>query len=394
MGAQGRWLLNPRIGVSAQPARRKGRVFATRARAASAMPDLAETARRGWQAAQTAANEAGEERVTAGSAEGTGVAVDSSRSGDVDPEDGLPLSYNADALQAYWEKRRGEVNRRWREFASACGPLLSKIAGALLTGGVNNLRKREREIARDMRKAAERLGPTYIKAGQLASVRRDLLGDAALEELSKLQDSVTGFSTEEAKRVVERDLNKPWYEVFDTFSEEPIAAASLAQVHYATLKGTDEEVAVKVQRPGVAQTVGIDLYVLRRAANVYQRLVDRLVPQQKTDYRELLNTWAVGLYTELDFLNEGKNQARLKKALAAMDDRVHIPEVYLGFSSRRVLVMEWVRGPRLVDLGNDELKQLLEVGKECFLRQLLQEGVMVRQWLFAFSIYPLLLLQT
>lgn len=346
------------------------------------MPELA---RKGLEAAQTAAEEANSEGVTAGSSIGTGVAVDDDRAEEVDPEDGLPLSYNADALQEYWERRRSDVNKRWRQFAQTFGPLLSKVAGTLLTQGASGLQKRERELAVDIRKAAERLGPTYIKAGQLASVRRDLLGDAALDELSKLQDSVEGFPTSDAKAVIEKDLGKRWDEVFDTFSSEPIAAASLAQVHRATLKGTGEEVAVKVQRPGVAQTVGIDLYVLRRAANVYQRLVDRLVPQQKTDYRELLNTWAVGLYTELDFLNEGKNQVRLKRALAPMDDQVHVPEVYLGLSSRRVLVTEWVNGRRLAELSNDELAQLLEVGKECFLRQLLQEGVMVRPsvvWIF------------
>ena len=89
-------------------------------------------------------------------------------------------------------------------------------------------------------------------------------------------------------------------------------ALSLTQVYRAVLKDTGEVVAVKVQRPSVLETVSKDLYVLRRAAEVYQGLIERFAPQQRTDYVALLNEWAVGFYTELDFLNEAKNQQIVK----------------------------------------------------------------------------------
>jgi len=99
---------------------------------------------------------------------------------------------------------------------------------------------------------------------------------------------------------------------FTSILEEPVAAASLAQVYLATLNdGKDTRVAIKVQRPDVLSTVSKDLYVLRRAAEVFQGLVERFAPQQRTNYVALLNEWAIGFYTELDFQNEARNQERL-----------------------------------------------------------------------------------
>ena len=146
----------------------------------------------------------------------------------------------------------------------------------------------------------EKLGPTYIKAGQMMSVRPDVLPQAALDELAILQDAVKPFET--ASRSHDRArAGGPLGEFFDEISEQPVAAASLAQVYRARLAGTDTYVAVKVQRPQILSTVSKDLYVLRRAAEVYQGLIERFAPQQRTDYVALLNEWAVGFYTELDF---------------------------------------------------------------------------------------------
>merc|ERR1719353_2090446 len=127
----------------------------------------------------------------------------------------------------------------------------------------------------------------------------------------------------------EAELGQPLSEVFDEFGAEPAAAASLAQVCRARLKSTGEWVAVKVQRPGVQSLVSKDLYVLRRAAEVYQGLVRRFAPQQRTDYVALLNEWAIGFYTELDFVNEAANQIKMKALLAENSVKeVYIPEVY------------------------------------------------------------------
>ena len=130
------------------------------------------------------------------------------------------------------------------------------------------------------------------------SVRPDILPQSTLEELTKLQDSVVPFDTETAVAQIERELGGPLGQFFTSISEEPVAAASLAQVYMATLNdGKDTRVAVKVQRPDVLGTVSQDLYVLRRAAEVFQGLFERFAPQQRTNYVALLNEWAIGMYT-------------------------------------------------------------------------------------------------
>ena len=168
-------------------------------------------------------------------------------------------------------------------------PFLTKIATLAITGGSAELSKNDRVLARDARIIIEKLGPTYIKAGQMMSVRSDVLPQAALDELAVLQDSVKPFDTPTAIDRIDSELGGPLSEFFDEISEVPVAAASLAQVYRAKLKSTGEYVAVKVQRPKILDTVSKDLYVLRRAAEVYQGLIERFAPQQRTDYVGLLN---------------------------------------------------------------------------------------------------------
>lgn len=295
---------------------------------------------------------------------------------DVDEESGLPLVYNKELIEAYWDKETGALQSRWREFLQYSVPWLTRVATLLVRGGTDELLMNDASLAREARVIMEKLGPTYVKLGQVMSVRPDILPQAALKELSILQDSVTPFSTHVAKEVIEKQLKRPIDEVFSELSEEPVAAASLAQVYKATLKSSGETVAVKVQRPQVLDTISKDLYVLRRASEVYQGLVDRFAPQQRTDYVALLNEWAVGLYTELDFINEGKNQALVKRLLEEEGVQgVYVPQVYEELCTRRLLVTEWVDGVKLSTCSPEEIKDLISVGQEAFLVQLLQVGV-------------------
>uniref|UniRef100_A0A6U3TXQ3 Protein kinase domain-containing protein n=1 Tax=Octactis speculum TaxID=3111310 RepID=A0A6U3TXQ3_9STRA len=300
---------------------------------------------------------------------GTGV-------GDIDEESGLPLVYNKELIEKYWDKESGALQSRWREFLQYSVPWLTRVATLLVRGGTDELLLNDASLAREARIIMEKLGPTYVKLGQVMSVRPDILPQAALKELSILQDSVPPFSTEEAKAVITRQLKRPISEVFSDISDEPVASASLAQVYKATLKSNGEAVAVKVQRPSVLDTISKDLYVLRRASEVYQGLVDRFAPQQRTDYVALLNEWAVGLYNELDFLNEGKNQMLVKKLLEEQNvPDVYVPKVYDDIGTRRLLVTEWVDGVKLSSCEPHEIKELIAVGQEAFLVQLLQVGV-------------------
>ena len=304
------------------------------------------------------------------------VALDlDSTDADVDSA-GLPLVYNKERIEAYWVKEGNALQQRWSEFLRLSVPYLTRVATFMVRGGVEELQKHDRSLARDARVIMEELGPTYIKMGQMMSVRPDVLPQAALDELAVLQDSVEAFPTSTAVASIEEELGVPLGAVFSEISEEPVAAASLAQVYRAVLKDTGEVVAVKVQRPAVLETVSKDLYVLRRAAEVYQGLIERFAPQQRTDYVALLNEWAVGFYTELDFLNEAKNQQLLKDLMIAENvPGVYIPEVYHDLCTRRLLVTEWVDGSKLSSCEPDEIRRLIAVGQEAFLVQLLQVGV-------------------
>ena len=197
-----------------------------------------------------------------------------------------------------------------------------------------------------------------------------------MDELTKLQDSVVPFSTTIAVEQIESELGGPLGQFFTSISEEPVAAASLAQVYLATLNdGKNTQVAVKVQRPSVLSTVSKDLYVLRRAAEVFQGLVERFAPQQKTNYVALLNEWSIGFYTELDFENEARNQERLRNDLRERGIKgITVPKVYEDLCTRRILVSEWMDGIKLSDCSNEEIGTLVPIAQEAFLTQLFETG--------------------
>ncbi|CAE7471114.1 unnamed protein product, partial [Symbiodinium sp. KB8] len=211
------------------------------------------------------------------------------------------------------------------------------------------------------------LGPTFVKLGQVLSIRPDVLPEKTMKELARLQDNIETFSNEEAKAVIEEELGQSVEELFSSFSKEPIAAASLAQVYRATLK-TGEEVAVKVQRPGALSTISKDLYVLRRLADVMQPLIRRFTADE-TDYIALTETFAEGLYTELDFRNEALNAIRMEELLReSLEpealDRIVIPGPLMSLTKRRVMLSKWVNGVKLSTLPSQEvfLTQLLDIG--------------------------------
>lgn len=200
---------------------------------------------------------------------------------------GLPLIYDKKIIEAYWKSQGSALTSRWTEFLGYAIPYLTRVITLLISGGSGELKKNGGVLAKDARIIFEKLGPTYIKMGQMMSVRPDVLPKEALDELKILQDSVKPFDTETAIKQIENELGGDLSQFFSEISIEPVAAASLAQVYKAKLIDSGEWVAVKVQRPAVLETVSKDLYVLRRAAEVYQGLTDRFAPQQKV--RSLTN---------------------------------------------------------------------------------------------------------
>jgi len=219
----------------------------------------------------------------------------------------------------------------------------------------------------------QELGPTFVKFGQILSTRRELISPELFEELSKLQDKVAPLPFEEILPVIEEhcgDLS----EAFESFEEEPFAAASISQVHRAVMKdGT--LVAVKVQRPGIGEVIEVDLPIFEKMA---QR-AEKLIPDVRVyNPSGLVRDFAVQIRKELDFVRDGKNADRLSRNLSNLPG-VKIPKIYWEYSGRRLLVMEFVKGTRIDDvdamLANGvDPKTIAELGFQAYLQQVFKDG--------------------
>ncbi|MGA2108371.1 MAG: AarF/UbiB family protein [Syntrophorhabdales bacterium] len=195
-----------------------------------------------------------------------------------------------------------------------------------------------------LRLAFEELGPTFIKFGQILSCRPDLLPPEFIKQMSKLQDCVPPFPYEEAKAVIEAELGRSLSEIFQSMDEEPVAAASLAQVYRARTK-TGDEVAVKVQRPGVEAVIGADIRILYELATLAERHLSDLRYYEPT---RMVDEFARTIRRELDFAREGRNIDRFRQYFAR-DETVHIPKVFWDNTAQRILTTEYIRGIKISD---------------------------------------------
>ncbi len=235
--------------------------------------------------------------------------------------------------------------------------------------------KRGLSVPERVRLVLEELGPTFIKLGQVLSTRADILPPEWIEELKKLQDMVPPFPTEDARRVVERSLAGNLESKFASFEQEPIASASIAQVHYARLNdGT--EVAVKVKRPNIEGTIEADISVMYTLA----RLLTRHVPASRR-YRptEVVDEFARVIHNELDFTIEGANASRFARIFED-DERVKIPRVYWNYTSHDVLTLERISGTPLDEVEKIKAKgidteKLAVAGLTSFFKQVFDYGI-------------------
>jgi len=225
-----------------------------------------------------------------------------------------------------------------------------------------------------IRMALEELGPIFVKFGQILSTRRDLLPDDIALELAKLQDNVPPFPTEQALDILHKAYNRPVQEVFAHFDEQPLAAASIAQVYSATLQN-GKQVVVKIVRPGILPRIQKDLdvlFLLARLAQKYWPDGRRLHPV------EVVKEYEKNLYDELDLLREAANCATLRRNFAG-SQLLYIPEVEWDYTRRNVMVLERIHGIAVSNL--DYLKQqqvnfkhLAEAGVEVFFTQVFRDN--------------------
>ena len=225
-----------------------------------------------------------------------------------------------------------------------------------------------------LRLALERLGPIFVKFGQMLSTRRDLLPVDVANELAKLQDRVPPFPGEQAIRLVERAFGKSLDQVFSQFDPVPVASASIAQVHFATLL-SGREVAVKVLRPNMLDVIEHDLALMHTLAGWIERISadgKRLKP------REVVSEFDTYLHDELDLVREAANAAQLRRNMQGLD-LVLIPEMVWDYCTPSVLVMERMHGvpisqtERLRDAGID-IKKLARDGVTIFFTQVFRDG--------------------
>lgn len=225
-----------------------------------------------------------------------------------------------------------------------------------------------------LREALERLGPIFVKFGQVLSTRRDLLPPDIADELARLQDRVPPFPSAVAVAIVEKAFGRPLDRIFATFEQLPVASASIAQVHFATLPD-GREVAVKVLRPNMAPAIEKDLALMRMMAGwVEKSSADgkRLKP------REVVAEFDKYLHEELDLLREAANAAQLRRNMQALP-LVMIPEMYWDYCLPNVMVMERMKGvpinqtQRLRDAGVD-MKKLARDGITIFFTQVFRDG--------------------
>jgi ubiquinone biosynthesis protein len=225
-----------------------------------------------------------------------------------------------------------------------------------------------------LRMALEKLGPIFVKFGQVLSTRRDLLPPDVSDELARLQDDVPPFPAAQARALIEKALGRPIEDIFEQFEAEPVASASIAQVHFARLK-SGREVAVKVLRPGMLPVIDDDLRLLHTLARWVERL---FADGRRLKPREVVAEFDIYLHDELDLVREAANATQLRRNMEGLD-LVMIPEMIWDYCTSTVIVMQRMYGVPVSQIGRlnaagIDMKKLARDGVTIFFTQVFRDG--------------------
>jgi len=290
---------------------------------------------------------------------------------------GPPLSspyplgrYDASSARIYFASRLGEMVARTTEITARSAEFGVALLKDVISG---DLEKNADIRAMELSVLLTKLGPSFIKIGQSLSIRTDLLSPAYVRGLKSLQDQVPAFPTDEARGIIEEELGSPVDSIFSDFSSEPVAAASLGQVYKAKLRSSGEEVAVKVQRPGIMNQIAVDMHILRVVASWLKRIF-----KLNTNLVGVIDTWGSGFVDELDYISEAENAEYFTESIQTtpLCDVVFAPPIVEECTTAKVLTTEWIEGVRLDKSSNEDVTILCSIAMNAYLTMMLETGVL------------------
>ncbi|KAL7570131.1 hypothetical protein ACA910_019973 [Epithemia clementina (nom. ined.)] len=287
-----------------------------------------------------------------------------------DGESGLPYVYDPKALKQFFSKRPAAVLTRILQVSAVGGGFSVKTLLDQVLGRLKNNPDLEVQRAGELRDIMTSLGPFFIKIGQALSIRPDVLSPRSMVELQKLCDKVPSYDSRIAFATIEKELGRSVEDLFTEITPEPVAAASLGQVYKAVLRDTGDVVAVKVQRPGVLETVSLDLYLAREFGMIVRNFPTLV---QRVDPVSLLDEFAFRFFNELDYNLECENGLRIEREMKSLPSVV-IPKNFPKYTSRRVHTAQWIVGEKLSQSKADDVGALVNLGVIAYLTQLLESG--------------------